>query len=68
MCVCVCVCVCVCMCVCVCVNVCLSVCYHLTKMTRQEDQKHIFNFAWPYVGNRCNNLIEIYNIISVCLI
>ena len=31
---------------CVSVFVCLSVCYHLAKMTRQEDQKHI---AWPYI-------------------
>ena len=31
----------------VCVNVCLSVCLLLLKkMTRQEDQKHIFNFVW----------------------
>ena len=34
----------------VCLCECLSVCVLSLgkKMTRQEDQKHIFNFVWPY--------------------
>ena len=40
------------LCVSMLVSVCLSVCVCVItwqKMTRQEDQKHIFNFVQPYV-------------------
>ena len=37
--------------------------YYLTKMTRQEDQKHIFNFAWPKIIK-----ISLCNVIASCYI
>ena len=52
---------------CLCVSVCLSVCVLSLgkKMTRQEDQKHIFNFVQPYVGNIFLwNDNKIYNVAS----